>query len=94
MLILAFDTATDVATSALVRDGALLGERTGAARTLLEDVDELLAGSRVSATALAASRARASASPTHAASVSPSRFPARASRRSTRSRPGSRARTR
>lgn len=42
MLILAFDTATDVATSALVREGVLLGERTGAARALLDDVDALL----------------------------------------------------
>jgi tRNA threonylcarbamoyladenosine biosynthesis protein TsaB len=45
MLVLAFDTATDVATSALLRDGDVLGERVGEARTLLEDVDELLAGS-------------------------------------------------
>jgi tRNA threonylcarbamoyl adenosine modification protein YeaZ len=44
MLILAFDTATDVATSALLRDGEVLGERVGEARTLLEDVDELLTG--------------------------------------------------
>lgn len=43
MLVLAFDTATDVATSALVRDGDVLGERTGSAHALLEDVDELLA---------------------------------------------------
>ena len=42
MLILAFDTATDVATSALVADGELLGERVSIARTLLEDVDALL----------------------------------------------------
>ena len=42
MLILAFDTATDVATSALVDDGEVLGERTSLARTLLEDVDALL----------------------------------------------------
>jgi len=42
-LVLAFDTATDVATSALVSDGAVLGERTSVARTLLEDVDILLA---------------------------------------------------
>jgi tRNA threonylcarbamoyladenosine biosynthesis protein TsaB len=41
-LILAFDTATDVTTSALVRDGVLLGERVGAARALLDDVDALL----------------------------------------------------
>ena len=42
MLILAFDTATDVATSALVGDGELLGERSSRAATLLEDVDALL----------------------------------------------------
>lgn len=42
MLVLAFDTATDVATSALVHDGRVLGERTSVARTLLEDVDALV----------------------------------------------------
>jgi tRNA threonylcarbamoyladenosine biosynthesis protein TsaB len=42
MLILAFDTATDVATSALVADGEVLGERLSRAVTLLEDVDALL----------------------------------------------------
>ncbi len=41
MLILAFDTATDVATSALLSDGEVLGERASVARTLLEDVDAL-----------------------------------------------------
>ena len=41
MLILAFDTATDVATSALVSDGEVLGERASVASTLLEDVDAL-----------------------------------------------------
>jgi len=48
MLILAFDTATDVATSALVDDGEVLGERTSRAVTLLEDVDALVrqAGAR------------------------------------------------
>ena len=48
MLILAFDTATEVATSALVADGELLGERVSRAGTLLEDVDALLrqAGAR------------------------------------------------
>jgi tRNA threonylcarbamoyladenosine biosynthesis protein TsaB len=46
MLVLAFDTATDVATSALVRDAHVLGERAGSARTLLEDVDELLEDAR------------------------------------------------
>jgi tRNA threonylcarbamoyladenosine biosynthesis protein TsaB len=52
MLVLSFDTATDVATSALVRDGAVLGERVGQARTLLEDVDELLASAGATATDL------------------------------------------
>lgn len=42
MLILAFDTATGVATSALVDDGELLGERSSTAKALLEDVDALL----------------------------------------------------
>ena len=42
MLILAFDTATDVATSALLDDDEVLGERWSSARTLLEDVDALL----------------------------------------------------
>jgi len=42
MLLLAFDTATDVATSALVEDGRVLGERVSLARTVLEDVDALL----------------------------------------------------
>ena len=42
MLVLAFDTATDVATSALVDDGEVLGERSSVAKTLLEDVDALL----------------------------------------------------
>jgi tRNA threonylcarbamoyl adenosine modification protein YeaZ len=41
VLILAFDTATDVATSALVDDGEVLGERASVAKTLLEDVDAL-----------------------------------------------------
>jgi len=42
VLTLAFDTATDVATSALVDDGEVLGERASRAQTLLEDVDALL----------------------------------------------------
>jgi tRNA threonylcarbamoyladenosine biosynthesis protein TsaB len=42
MLVLAFDTATDVATSALVSDGEVLGERASRTVTLLEDVDALL----------------------------------------------------
>ena len=42
MLTLAFDTATGVATSALVDDGEVLGERASRAQTLLEDIDALL----------------------------------------------------
>jgi tRNA threonylcarbamoyl adenosine modification protein YeaZ len=42
MLILAFDTATEVACSALVADGEVLGERVSRAVTLLEDVDAVL----------------------------------------------------
>ena len=42
MLTLAFDTATSVATAALVRDGTVLGERVSRAVTVLEDADELL----------------------------------------------------
>ena len=41
-LILAFDTATERATSALVDDGEVLGERVSRAATLLADVDALL----------------------------------------------------
>jgi tRNA threonylcarbamoyladenosine biosynthesis protein TsaB len=43
VLTLAFDTATDVATSALLEDGDVLAERTGRPARLLEDVDALLA---------------------------------------------------
>jgi tRNA threonylcarbamoyl adenosine modification protein YeaZ len=48
VLLLAFDTATDVATSALVDGDEVLGERASTAATLLEDVDALLrrAGAR------------------------------------------------
>jgi tRNA threonylcarbamoyladenosine biosynthesis protein TsaB len=42
MLTLAFDTATQAATSALVDDGEVLGERVSRAQVLLEDVDALL----------------------------------------------------
>ena len=42
MLVLAFDTATDVATVALVRDEAVLGERASRAVRVLADVEELL----------------------------------------------------
>jgi len=54
MLVLAFDTATDVATSALLHDGAVLGERVGSARALLADVDALLTGAGRAATDLEA----------------------------------------
>ncbi len=42
MLILAFDTATDVATVALLRDGDVLGERVSRAVRVLKDAEELL----------------------------------------------------
>jgi tRNA threonylcarbamoyl adenosine modification protein YeaZ len=42
VLILAFDTATDVATSALVWDGEVLGELTSRPITVLETLDALL----------------------------------------------------
>jgi tRNA threonylcarbamoyladenosine biosynthesis protein TsaB len=42
VLILAFDTATDVATSALVWDGEVLGELASRPVSVLEDVDALL----------------------------------------------------
>ena len=42
MLTLAFDTATDVATSALVWDGEVLGELRSRPVSVLEDVDALL----------------------------------------------------
>jgi tRNA threonylcarbamoyladenosine biosynthesis protein TsaB len=42
VLTLAFDTATSAATSALVRDDTVLGERVSRAVSVLEDADELL----------------------------------------------------
>lgn len=42
MLILAFDTATDTATSALVWDGEVLGELSSRPVSVLEDLDALL----------------------------------------------------
>ena len=54
MLILAFDTATERATSALVADGEVLGERVSRASTLLEDVDALLRRAGAQATELEA----------------------------------------
>jgi tRNA threonylcarbamoyladenosine biosynthesis protein TsaB len=41
-LVLAFDTATPIATTALVRDGKVLGERTSRAATVLDAADALL----------------------------------------------------
>ncbi len=45
MLVLAFDTATNEATSALVRDGDVLGERVSRAVRILDDFEALLAES-------------------------------------------------
>jgi tRNA threonylcarbamoyladenosine biosynthesis protein TsaB len=42
MLIVAFDTATDIATSALVWDGEVLGELASRPVSVLEDIDALL----------------------------------------------------
>src|SRR6187549_2135106 len=42
MLVLAFDTATDVATSALIDDARVVGERIGVPRELLEDAHAIL----------------------------------------------------
>jgi tRNA threonylcarbamoyladenosine biosynthesis protein TsaB len=47
VLVLAFDTATEVATAALVRDGEILGERLSSAGRLLADVQTLLEGAGV-----------------------------------------------
>jgi tRNA threonylcarbamoyladenosine biosynthesis protein TsaB len=44
LLILAFDTATDIATIALVRDGGVLGERVSRAVKILDDADALIVG--------------------------------------------------
>lgn len=49
MITLAFDTATTLATVALVREGDVLGERQTRAVKLLEDVEELLAPAGVAA---------------------------------------------
>jgi tRNA threonylcarbamoyladenosine biosynthesis protein TsaB len=43
VLVLAFDTATDVATSALVRDGTVVGERASRPVRVLEDAQALIA---------------------------------------------------
>ena len=50
--ILAFDTATHAATVALVRDGAVLGERRSQARRVLLDARELLADADIDLSAL------------------------------------------
>jgi tRNA threonylcarbamoyladenosine biosynthesis protein TsaB len=47
MLILAFDMATSVVTSALVQDGAVIVERVSKPRSVLEDIDALLREARV-----------------------------------------------
>lgn len=52
MTILAFDTATDVATSALVREGETLGETVSRPVTVLAGVDALLRGAGVRETEL------------------------------------------
>jgi tRNA threonylcarbamoyladenosine biosynthesis protein TsaB len=49
VLTLAFDTATDVSTAALVRAGRLVGERRSRAVRILEDVDALLADAGLAA---------------------------------------------
>jgi tRNA threonylcarbamoyladenosine biosynthesis protein TsaB len=51
-VLLAFDTATSVATSALVEDGQTLGERVGLPGRLLEDVDALFAAADAEPAAL------------------------------------------
>lgn len=52
MLVLAFDTATDVATSALVGDDVLIGERSSKAVRILDDVNALLAAAGLDASEL------------------------------------------
>ena len=52
MLILAFDTATSTATSALVCDGTVLGEGTTTPVRVLEDIDALLRDAGVAASEL------------------------------------------
>lgn len=52
MLVVAFDTATDLATSALVWDGEVLGELRSRPVSVLEDVDALLRRGGVRATQL------------------------------------------
>jgi tRNA threonylcarbamoyladenosine biosynthesis protein TsaB len=47
VLTLAFDTATESASCALVRDGEVLGERPSQAVRILHDIDEVLAASGI-----------------------------------------------
>jgi tRNA threonylcarbamoyladenosine biosynthesis protein TsaB len=54
VLTLAFDTATSAATTALVRDGNVLGEAVSRAVRMLEDADELLRASGVERSELSA----------------------------------------
>jgi tRNA threonylcarbamoyladenosine biosynthesis protein TsaB len=52
VLTLAFDTATDAASCALVRNGDVLGERPSRAVRILHEIDEVLAGACVEPAAL------------------------------------------
>jgi len=54
VLTLAFDTATSAATTALVRDGDVLGEAVSRAVRVLEDADELLRASGIERAELSA----------------------------------------
>jgi tRNA threonylcarbamoyladenosine biosynthesis protein TsaB len=54
VLVLAFDTATDVATTALAHDGAVLGERRSRPVRILEDLDALLADAQLERSAVEA----------------------------------------
>jgi tRNA threonylcarbamoyladenosine biosynthesis protein TsaB len=51
-IVLAFDTATEIATCALVSDGDVVGERRTTAGALLRDVEALTAGAGVPAAAI------------------------------------------
>jgi tRNA threonylcarbamoyladenosine biosynthesis protein TsaB len=52
VLVLALDTATDVATCALVRDGDVVGERTSRAARVLADADDVMRETGVRPSAL------------------------------------------